>query len=252
DAVCNSSGNSSGYSSGDSSGDSSGSSSGGGGGSPEPAKNVKAKEISQQFVTNGKQIKFEFPQEATSVTYIQFDSKKSAGKITTIVEELKEKSVLTPNEPEGKIYQHLNIWVGNEGFAIQKNIDNSVVGFRVSKSWVKENNIDVDSISLQHFIDNTWHALSSTKVSEGDEYFYFEAKTSDFSSFAITGKNIESSTEIDKTGGTESNPQDIQTNASPKSGNEEETDVKASPGFCTFFAGAGITVSTAILKRRRS
>lgn len=236
--------------SGGSGGSSHGSSSGGGGGSPEPASNVKNKELSQQFVTNGNHIEFKFPEEATPVTYVEFDAKKSAGKITTIVEELKEKSTLTTTEPEGNIYHYLNIWVGNGGFATQENIDNSIVGFRVSKSWVKENNIDVDSIALQHFVDDTWNSLSSTRVREGDEYFYFEAKTSGFSSFAITGETIESSTKINKADDVESNSQDIQTKSSPESENEEDKDAKASPGFCTFFVGVGFTVSATILKRR--
>jgi methanogen extracellular protein (TIGR04279 family) len=44
--------------------------SGGGGGSPEPAKNVKSKELCQQFVSNGNRIRFEFTQGATCVDYV--------------------------------------------------------------------------------------------------------------------------------------------------------------------------------------
>ncbi len=56
-----------------SSGGSSGSSSGGGaGGSPEPAKNVEVKEISQAFITNGKPVKFDFPQECNLCCVCKF------------------------------------------------------------------------------------------------------------------------------------------------------------------------------------
>ncbi len=47
-------------SSGGSSHSSGSSSGGGGGGSPEPARNVQTKEISQTFITNGKAVKFDF------------------------------------------------------------------------------------------------------------------------------------------------------------------------------------------------
>lgn len=244
-----SSGESSGDSSGGSSGSSSGGSSGGGGGSPEPASNVQVKEISQQFVTNGNHINFEFPQEATSVAHIRFDSKKSAGKITTIVEELKEKSVLTPTEPEGQIYRHLNIWVGNEGFATQENIENSSIWFRVSKAWITENDIDVNSITLQRFADDTWNSLPTTKLDEQEEYFVFEAKTPGFSPFAITGQKNGYSTEL-KTDEAGPNIQDMQTRTSAENGNEDEKDLKASPGFCSVLAAVGILVSAVMVKRK--
>ncbi|AKB34217.1 Cell surface protein [Methanosarcina siciliae HI350] len=237
--------------SGSSSGGSSSSSSGGGGGSPEPASNVRVKEISQQFVTNGNHIKFEFPQNATPVTYIEFDAKKSAGKITTIVEELKEKSTLTPTEPEGNIYRYLNIWVGNEGFATPENIENSSVGFKVSKAWVTENEIDIDSITFQHFADDIWNSLSAEKVDEDDEYVYFEAKTPGFSPFAITGQKTGYSTEV-KADEEESGIQDMETRNSVESENEGENDAEPSPGFCSILTGAGIIISAVIIVKRKS
>jgi len=173
------------------SGGSSGGSGGGGGGSPEPAKNVKTKELCQQFVSNGNRIKFEFTKEATSVGYVEFNAKKTAGRITTTIEELKGKSSITSTEPEGEIYKHLNIWVGNGGFANSNNIENAIVGFRVSKEWITENHINMDTVILQHFSGNQWNSLKTEKVDEDDEYIYFEAETPGFSPFAITAsKNI--------------------------------------------------------------
>ena len=94
-------GSSGGSSSGDSSSggsSSSSSSSGGGGGgaggSPELQSNVEAKELSQTFISSGSSVRFDFPRNATSVRYITFNSKKTAGKTTTIVEMLKGKSSL--------------------------------------------------------------------------------------------------------------------------------------------------------------
>ena len=55
-----------------SSGGSSNGGSGGGGGSPEPAKNVEVKELSQVFITNGNAVKFDFAKNATCVVYVSF------------------------------------------------------------------------------------------------------------------------------------------------------------------------------------
>ncbi|MCO5383139.1 MAG: TIGR04279 domain-containing protein [Methanosarcina barkeri] len=164
---------------------------GGVGGSPEPAKNVKSKELCQQFISNGKQICFKFIKEATSVDYVKFNSKKTAGKITTIVEDLKGRSSLTLSEPADEIYKYINIWIGNGGFPNSKNIEDAIVGFRVSKEWITENNINTDTIVLQHFNENDWNSLPTKKLSENEEYIYFESEIPSFSPFAITAeKNV--------------------------------------------------------------
>ena len=164
--------------------------SGGGGGSPEPQSNVQTKELSQAFIASGKTVKFDFLRNATSVAYISFDSKKTAGKTTTIVEMLKGKSTLVSGLPSGEIYKSLNIWVGNGGFATSKNIENSVVCFKVEKSWIQDKKIEQSSITLNRYSDKKWGQLPSSLLSEDNKYVYFTAKTPGFSPFAITGKTI--------------------------------------------------------------
>ncbi len=163
-----------------------GSSGGGGsGGSPEPASNVRGKELSQQFVTNGNRIRFEFVRKVTPVVYVEFDSKRIFGKTTAIVEELTGRSLLTPVEPPGKVYKYLNIWVGNSGFASPENIAEPRVGFKVEKAWIVENGIEGTTIFLCRYSDEGWSPLHTKVISEDEESVYFEAQTSGFSLFAI-------------------------------------------------------------------
>lgn len=169
------------------SGSSGGSSGGGGGGSPEPQSNVETKELAQQFVANGNNVEFEFKQGVTCIVYVEFEARKSFGKVTTVVEMLKGKSILTPIEPEGKVYKYLNIWVGNGGVATPENIENPVIGFKVEKAWLEKNAIPESSIRLWRYGDEMWAPLSTKKVSEDEGYIYFEAETPGFSPFAITG-----------------------------------------------------------------
>lgn len=110
----------------------------------------------------------------------------TAGSITTIVEELKERSSLASIDPEGEVYKYLNIEVGDEGFANSNNIENAVVGFNVNKKWIAENDINKDTITFQHFNNNQWDPLETEKVDEDDDYVYLKAKTPGFSPFAIT------------------------------------------------------------------
>lgn len=173
---------------------SSGSSGGGAGGSPESASNVRIKELSQQYITNGKHVKFTFPKNATCVNYVEFDSKRTAGKTTTIVEMLKNKSARVPDLPSGRVYENMNIWVGNKGTADPENIENAVVGFRVEKSWITSNDVDPALVRLWRFSSGEWEELSIRQLGEDDRYSYFEAQTSGFSSFAITALPVENET----------------------------------------------------------
>ncbi|MGB9940207.1 PGF-pre-PGF domain-containing protein [Methanosarcina sp.] len=178
-------------SSGGTSGGSSHSSSGGGGGaggSPEPARNVQVKELSQAFITNGKSVKFDFAKNATCVVYVSFDAKKNLGKTTTIAEMLKGKSALVSELPNGEVYKSFNIWVGNGGIASSKNIENLTVCFKVEKSWIEDKKIDPASIILNRYSEEKWEQLPVNLSEEDDKFLYFTAKTPEFSSFAITGK----------------------------------------------------------------
>jgi len=165
--------------------------SGGAGGSPESAKNVEVKELSQNFITNDKNIKFDFTRNATCVVYVGFYAKKTLGKTTTIVEMLKNKSTLVSELPSGEVYRSLNIWVGNGGIATSKNMENSVVCFKVEKSWIRDKNIDQSSIILNLYNDTKWDPLSTSLSGEDALYLYFTAETPGFSSFVITGKMVE-------------------------------------------------------------
>ena len=173
----------------DSSGRSSHSSgAGGAGGSPEPQSNVEVKELSQTFVNSEKPVKFDFPRNATPVVSVSFDSKKTAGRTTTIAEMLKSKSTLVTGMPADEVYKYLNIWVGNGGFATSKNIEKAVVSFKVEKAWMQDKKIDKASITLNRYSDKKWTQMPAILSGEDNSYLYFTAKTPGYSSFAITGK----------------------------------------------------------------
>lgn len=175
--------------SGSSSGGSSSSGGGGGGGgiSPEDQDNVEIKELSQQFVVSGTHVKFDFPQGVTSVGSVEFDARKSFGKVNTFVEMLKEKSTLVASLPEGKVYKNLNIWVGSGGIITPDNIENASIVFKIDKAWIPENNIDLSTVTLHRYSEGSWNALPTTLIREDGTFYYFKAETPGFSPFSITG-----------------------------------------------------------------
>ncbi|AKB33224.1 Cell surface protein [Methanosarcina siciliae HI350] len=220
------------------------SSGGGGGGSPESAQNVEVKELSQVFITNDKTIKFNFVKNATCVVYVEFDAKKTAGKTTTIVEQLKNTSTLVSGVPSDEIYKFFNIWVGNSGYATEKNIENPVIGFKVEKAWVQDEKIDQSSITLNRYSNKTWEQLPASLSGEDNKYLYFTAETPGFSSFAITGK---ASASQEKTA-TEIQSEDEPDNSEENTGDtgseaEQETEPEKNmgmPGFEMIYGVAGL------------
>jgi len=224
---------------------------GGGGGSPEPAKNIEVKELSQAFVTNGKSVQFNFTKNATCVVYLGFDAKKTAGKTTAIVEQLKNKSTLVSGLPEGEVYRYFNVWAGNSGFASSKNIDNPVICFKVKKSWLQNQNIDQNSITLNRYSDKKWEKLPASLSGEDSKYLYFTADVPGYSFFAITGKT---NTTPEKTE-TELQPDDsdnsedmenISSEANQKSGEKENTGM---PGFEIVYGVAGLLAVFLYIRR---
>ena len=212
---------------------SSGGSSGGGGGSPESSRNIEVKELSQVFISNGKAVKFDFTKAATCVVYVGFDAKKTVGKTITTAEQLKNKSSLVSELPSGEVYKSFNLWVGNGGYATEKNIENPVICFKVEKTWIQDQNIDQSSIILNRYNDKKWEQLPASLVNEDDKYLYFTAKTPGFSPFAITGKANTSQEDV-----TEIQPEDesdnSEENENTKSEVEQDSEQKEKPSIPGF------------------
>ena len=142
------------------------------------------------FIPNGKQVCFNFTNNVTVVESISFTSKKTMGKTTAIVEDLKNKSSLVTDLPEGIVYKSFNVWVGNAGYGESDNILNATVGFKVEKSWLDKNNVDPGFIVLNKYDDDnkTWIEIPTAITNEDDQFVYFTAKVPSYSSFVITGK----------------------------------------------------------------
>jgi parallel beta-helix repeat (two copies) len=228
-------------SSGSSDSGSSSSGSGGAGVSPEPQSNVEIKELLQVSITSGNFVNFDFKQNATPVLNISFDSKKTVGKTTAIVEMLINQSILVPEPPSDEVYKFINIWVGNNGFATPDNIENATVYFKVEKSWLQDKNVDKSFITFNMYNNSKWNPLQTTLAGEDSRYLYFIAETSGLSSsFAITGKAAVDATMSKTKPETqyESNTNSLKNNVSNATNLEQKQNIntsrketKKTPGF---------------------
>ena len=124
----------------------------------------------------------------------------------------------------------------------------------LARYWITENNIDMDTIVLQHFSGGQWNSLNTEKVGEDEESLYLEAETLSFSPFAITAsKNI---LEIgEKTGETEDQPTlDAEQQDKSETGMESETSSKEKGNsglkIASFFIGFLIIILTGVIIKK--
>uniref|UniRef100_UPI000B9160FF DUF5018 domain-containing protein n=1 Tax=Methanolobus psychrotolerans TaxID=1874706 RepID=UPI000B9160FF len=160
---------------------------GGGGTTGEEFENIELKDVSSTFVGKDMSVIFDFRNENNNIQYIAYESLKNAGTISATIEVLKDRSIFADTLPEGEVYRNINIWVGKTGYATPDNIADPVIGFRITRDWMDNNDIDTDSIVLNRY-DGRWNKLTTVQTNSDDTYLYFEASTPGFSPFAITGE----------------------------------------------------------------
>ncbi|WP_440947766.1 NosD domain-containing protein [Methanosarcina sp. T3] len=193
----------------------------------------------QKRVAAGSRATFTFNNPASGIMGLSFTSQQYSGNVIVRIEALDSGS--SGNVPGGEVYRLMNILVGNERFESGDNINGASLNFRVSKSWVEENNIDVSSITINRFHDDKWNALATEMAYEDEEYYYFTAETPGFSKYAITG---------DKLGDVVIAPAEEEETGTV-TGEEQTGDVeKSTPGFESNFAVLGILASVFFAKRR--
>lgn len=83
-------------------------------------------------------------------------------------------------------YAYLSLSVQNIPYTY---LDEVTIEFTVNSSWITSNNIDEDSVTLQHYISN-WTTLNTTKIGAVDDKIKYSAVTPTFSYFAITGRAV--------------------------------------------------------------
>ena len=161
---------------------------GGGGSSGEKYENIEFKDVSRVYISSNADISFTFDKAGNDIQYVNYRALTSAGYISTVVEMLKDISTFAKEAAPDISYKNINIWVGKSGYATETNIENPVIGFKVEKKWIQDNDIEVSSIKLNRYHRDTWTALSTAKTDEDSTHLYFESQTPGFSPFAITGQ----------------------------------------------------------------
>jgi PGF-pre-PGF domain-containing protein len=219
-------------------------SSGGGGGSTASAEtfeNIEKQESREEMLSKDAPRTYSFTTPELPVSQIVITSNINAGLINVKVELLKNRSILVSNDAPGNVYKYLNIWVGSLGFAVPKNIKEGVVKFKVENSWITSNGFADSDIKMLKWNGIEWTSLAAEKKNSDEKFTYFEAKTTSFSPFSISGVK---GTEVNAT-----SPEAaaVVTTQIPEATSPAST--KKAPGFVFVLA---IAVLIAAVLRKRS
>ncbi len=94
-----------------------------------------------------------------------------------MIEVLRNTSMLVKTLAPGIVYKNVNIWIGTY----------AVIMFKIPNSWLESKRLEVDDVMMIKWDGRKWIQLETKEKSRDGTYRYYEAKTTEFSPFAITG-----------------------------------------------------------------
>ncbi|HWR26276.1 MAG TPA: PGF-pre-PGF domain-containing protein, partial [candidate division Zixibacteria bacterium] len=160
---------------------------GGGGASGENYSNIVLREKYEEAIYKDKTTSYRFKNASNPLMFVNITGNVNAGLVTAMAEILKGTSTLVKEAAPGIVYKNINLWVGTSGFATSKNIKGATIMFRVEDSWIDSNNFERIEIKLVKWEGGKWITLETSEKRRDGTFIYFEAKTTGFSPFAITG-----------------------------------------------------------------
>ncbi|MCP3682811.1 MAG: S8 family serine peptidase [bacterium] len=162
------------------------SSSGGGGGGGGGGTALASESVSVTSISEGSSESFEYSKSVDlAVSEIVIVATNSVEKPKITVSESKLGSGMEPavSGSSGKTYKYLSITKQNMK---NEDIDSAKIKFQVNKSWISDNDLDVDTVALKRYANRTWNKLPTKKLSSDSDFYYFEADSPGFSLFSVT------------------------------------------------------------------
>ncbi|MEW6222509.1 MAG: PGF-pre-PGF domain-containing protein [Candidatus Hadarchaeota archaeon] len=137
---------------------------------------------------NGPWIPAERPAENVSVGGIKIDVSENVSDVVITALHLSPDDLPENVPPPAENFQEL-FQVGTN---IPELIETAEIGIKVDQDWIAANNLDDNSITLQHCVNGVWTELPTTITGEDESYLYVSAETPSFSVFAVTGSQATS------------------------------------------------------------
>jgi PGF-pre-PGF domain-containing protein len=135
--------------------------------------------------------------DKTEVSAIELKVTEAVSQATVSVQSLSALPSGVP-PPSSPSYSYLSISVAK---SLGDKISEAKVSFKVAKSWITENEIDTGMVALNKYSETSgsWISLPTAKKSESETEVNYEAQTTGFSIFAITGEKVKETTAVPTT-----------------------------------------------------
>ena len=119
---------------------------------------------------------------------IQIEVDDEAQNVKMIVKKYDSKPAEVSKEKTGKVNKYLQIETTN----LEGKLSKAILTIQLEKSWVSDNSLDKDKISLFKFDEenNEWNELTTTYKEEDTTYYYYDIELTSFSYFAVGEKVV--------------------------------------------------------------
>lgn len=161
---------------------SSGSGGGGGGGSVITQRDYAINLLSKIVPNKAAEVRVD--REGVSLKQITIDVLNEVNNVKVTVKKLDKRPATVIHSVSGNVYQYIEIEKEN---IEDQDIRSAKIRFLVKKEWIRENNINESTISLNRY-DNAWQRLDTKKVVEYFDSIEYEAYSPGFSVFAVSGE----------------------------------------------------------------
>ncbi len=166
-------------------GSSSGGSGGGGIVTDEDFKNINNYEIKEVNFLAGREVRFDFNKVGAGIFYAIVTCKENEYDVTIRVENLKGQPKKATTPAPNTVYLYTNILSGSQR---SQRMVSAKIGFKVSNTWFDSNNIDKSTVKMYRLQDGNWNVMDTKLISSDGTNTTYEAITTGFSKFAITGE----------------------------------------------------------------
>ena len=161
--------------------------------SNEDYENIVCTGTNCQYVGKDLNVKYNFTLDCNCVKHIEFTGLTNTGIVVAKIDILDHTSPLVDKDAPNIVFKNLNVWVGNIDYFSEINIKDPTITFMVDKSWVNDNNIILNTISLYSYNKATkaWEKMSTEKISEDSLFYIFKASLpirGNLGPMAISGK----------------------------------------------------------------
>ena len=82
------------------------------------------------------------------------------------------------------VYQYVKV---NKTAIKDESITNSVINFRVPKTWLSSKNIDSKTVKLYGLEDGKWKNLPTEQIETDSDYVYYESNSTKLGTFGNNG-----------------------------------------------------------------